>query len=93
MQLLFATKIKKDPSDATTGISVLIVAAPNCDFDGDACYDIVQKEMQFIDHAIRNLHPMVTMLSSPDEVKISDQCVVAMHTWLAGDPDVQAMKL
>lgn len=99
VQLLFATKIKKDPADATTGISVMIVAAPNCDFDGDACYNAMLKEMGLVPHAIRNLHPMVTMLSSPDglvlsgEVKISDQCVVALNAWLSSDEDVQALKI
>jgi hypothetical protein len=99
VQALYATKIKKDPADHTTGISVLIVSAPNCDFDGDACYDIMIKEMGQVPHIMKNLHPMVTMLCSSGglalsgDVKMSDQCVVAMHTWISSDPDVQAYKL
>ena len=34
-QLVYITKFKRDPYDKTVGLSVLIVKAPNADFDGD----------------------------------------------------------
>lgn len=34
-QLLYITKVKKDPRDITISLSVLVLSAPNADFDGD----------------------------------------------------------
>lgn len=35
VQNLFVTKFKTDPHDNTIGLSLLVLKAPNCDFDGD----------------------------------------------------------
>lgn len=35
IQNLFVTKIKRDVHDNTIGLSLLVLKAPNCDFDGD----------------------------------------------------------
>lgn len=56
VQSLFVTKFKTDPHDNTIGLSLLILKAPNCDFDGDqlAGMPILSRE-DFI--AIRKLSP------------------------------------
>ena len=62
-QLLFVTDVKKDVEDKSINISVLILPAPNADFDGDAMNGLLLIEKNAVMNCL-SLHPSVTYLSS-----------------------------
>ena len=62
-QLLFVTDVKKDVEDKSINISVLILKAPNADFDGDAMNGLLIIEKKAVMNYL-DIHPSQTYLSS-----------------------------
>lgn len=90
IQLLFATKIKKNYEDQTIGINPTILKACNADFDGDCLYGSWLKEMAEIPKYMV-IHPLATMLGGNEPgisgmVKITPQTTIGLNEWL-NDPD------
>lgn len=90
IQTLFVTKIKTenggDITDDTIAVSDGILTAPNGDYDGDALYLSMIKEMDNVPYFL-NMHPKSTMLTSETLeisscVNIGDQCSCLMNNWL-----------
>ena len=86
MQLFFVTRIKKDDTDDCISMSPLCLRAPNADFDGDALYGSMIKEMGEVPFFM-NMHPMTTMLTEEElaissNVHIGEQCCVQLSGWL-----------
>ena len=70
MQLLFATKIKKDPNDPTTSFSDLISAPLNSDFDGDAMNNMMAVD-NFMAEGLMDLRPYKSGLDLEEPRKLS----------------------
>ena len=66
IQLIFITKVKTDLSDNTISFSVLLLEAPNADFDGDAMTGVLVLEAEMAREA-ETLHPArrITDTNSP----------------------------
>ena len=62
-QLLFVSDVKKDVDDKSINISVLILTAPNADFDGDAMNGLLLLEKEAVLNSL-DIHPSQTYLSS-----------------------------
>ena len=61
LQLLFATKVKKDPKDPTTSFSDLISSPYNSDFDGDAMSSTLVPDV-FMAQGLMDLRPFFSGL-------------------------------
>ena len=97
IQLFYVTKIKSCVHDNTISMSPLVLSAPNADFDGDAMYGIIIREMKEVEHFL-TLHPSTTLLGEDtmvigSAVNITVQQRLCLHHWLFGDPDDPSLGL
>lgn len=88
-QLFFITIIKDDLDDNTIGINPMVLKAPNGDFDGDACFGGMVKEMGEVPKLMK-IHPSTTILGADTLrltplVNITPQARLAVNKWLQLD--------
>jgi len=86
-QCLRITKIKTNPADNTVGLSVLVLASLNADFDGDALNGIIQLDLKMNKKLSRlKPHHYVLDLTSPrnisNYVKLPAPIISTVGNWL-----------
>jgi len=83
---------KRDPFDKTVGISILIITAPNCDFDGDELNILILIDNYLID-MVYNLSPHFNIFEPGVPFKMSNnialpKLVVAAAAHMLDNPDL-----
>lgn len=70
MYLVRITKVKTDVADPTSSFSILVITAPNADFDGDAMSIVICGD-NYTAHALRDLAPYKSALNLEEVRKLS----------------------
>lgn len=70
MYLVRITKVKTDVADPTSSFSILIITAPNADFDGDAMSIVIGVD-NYTAHSLRDLAPYKSALNLEEVRKLS----------------------
>jgi len=87
VQLLYITKIKRDLTDNTIGMSILLTGLYNADFDGDEMNGALNIDMKLLDFwyplsTHRNINEMTEPYKLTGHLMLSKPIVSMISTWL-----------